>query len=191
MRIDNPTLKHPAGRIVPALLKSSIITAAVSRVEFTLPQDFTFFILHIRNVRLSADDNGMNLRVSTDGGVSFASGASDYAWNGFRNGTGGVVNVQDSADTEISLVGGTPVIGNATGEGFNAIVYMLNPGQDNNSRFMTNASSSWNAGGASGGNLNNSEIGGRYAQNGTVNAISVGTNTVNLVSGQFDLYGIK
>jgi hypothetical protein len=189
MRIDNPSLPTQGGDMVPMLLSSTRVTTPVSRVQLSLPTGFTFFIIFIRDLRMDVDDNGINLRFTLNGVPQ--SGASDYAWAGFRNGTGGVINVQDSADTEITLVGGATVIGNDPGQGFNSIVYFLNP--ENGElieRPHVNAMSSWVSGAAT-DNLNNSEISGRAAFNGVVDGVSIGTNTVNMVSGFFELYGVR
>lgn len=76
---------------------------------------YSVYELEFRNLKPSADGMDLHIRTSTDGGSTYDSGTSDYAWSG--NGTVGttVTDGSDAADTGIRL---SPIgsLGNAASE---------------------------------------------------------------------------
>jgi len=93
---------------------------ATGKVDFVLPiATYNLFRLVAYNVRPATNGVEGYIRLSTDGGVTFATGVSDYYWELQSVGAG----ITDAADSEIQLTetATTNTIGNAVNAG---IAYM-------------------------------------------------------------------
>lgn len=101
-----------------SLLTNSGTVSASSSADIDLnhsiaPWPISKTIIVIRGYEATNDNTAMDMRVSTDGGSTFPSGASDYEWTRISGGGGAVANVSDEDDSEISMI---PGIGNASFE---------------------------------------------------------------------------
>lgn len=100
----------------PVLLQTVDVTglagAALTAFNNTLYSEYS---VKFHNFKPATDGVGLHLRVSTNGGVSYRDGASDYAWgvNGITAG-GTAFDQSDAADAQIVITSG--LLGNASGE---------------------------------------------------------------------------
>lgn len=80
--VDNSIAAIPEPGMV--LLSSADISSAVAAVDIVLPGAYDEYIVEVLNIVPSTDDAYLRLRTSTDGGATFDSGGSDYAylWRG-------------------------------------------------------------------------------------------------------------
>ena len=79
----------------------------------------------------ATNDSALHMRTSSDGGSTYDSGASHYAWS-FEGNEAPTNNLAtgDSADTQIVLTAGATVtegVGNDTGESLNGTITLYNP----------------------------------------------------------------
>lgn len=71
--------------------------------DHTLSSAYALHIFDFINIIPASDSRIFGMRTSTDGGSSFATGASAYSWEGFYQGGSNPVSVADSADDRIQL----------------------------------------------------------------------------------------
>jgi hypothetical protein len=64
----------------PVSLVRSQTSSAVAQIDFVLPAGFSDFQIRIADLRPATDGASLVLRTSTDGGATFAAGASDYRY---------------------------------------------------------------------------------------------------------------
>lgn len=113
------------------LTSGSVSSAAQLDVVLTNFTGYRAILFVLTNFLPANDDVELRMRTSTDGGSSFASGASDYAWQVAINtaGVGGAFQ-GDGADSFISLVGIPSAgngVGNASAEGINSEILLWKP----------------------------------------------------------------
>ncbi|MGH6931451.1 MAG: hypothetical protein ACREEE_03345 [Dongiaceae bacterium] len=91
--------------------------------------DFEDFEFIISDLQPTTDAVHLWLRTSSNGGVSYDSGASDYAWTNMYHNPGVVSGDNDQADAQISLTGNsaTTSTSNVAGETYNAVITILSP----------------------------------------------------------------
>lgn len=96
------------------------------QIDFTnLNDTYDQYALQLIDIVPVTDDADLWLRVSTDGGSTFLSGASDYAWMRFHHNIEfGAATAIDAADAQIVV---TQDIGNAAGEGLCGTIRIMNP----------------------------------------------------------------
>jgi len=104
--------------------------AGVATLELSMPAGRVAFLLLLDGLAPDTDGVSLFARLSNDGGVSFLSGASDYAWNGLGKltGAGSPSSEEDSADSEIHLNVFGDLFGNAAGEKGAGEILIINPG---------------------------------------------------------------
>lgn len=100
-------------------------------VEFTgLSSSYFMYMVVIDQLVPANDDVGLWMRTSTNGGSSYDSGSTDYAWSMFMLAADGSPSPNpqgDDSDSEISVCGFIPGIGNAANESCMVIVNIFNP----------------------------------------------------------------
>jgi len=94
-------------------------------IDFTLPGTFDEYELHILNAIPATDAVDANLQTSNDGGSTFDSGASDYVWQVLQGFLTAALGDNSTGDTKIVM--NIQPIGNASDEGFSAIVRIIRP----------------------------------------------------------------
>jgi len=113
--LDTSTTKYPTNNLVKTYVDTQIgnaptlistATASTSAtIDFTLPSGYKSFEIRVISLIPSTDNVGMWIRVSTDGGATFAAGASDYVYQrNIQNGTT-AAPVLSSPDTKIVTLG--------------------------------------------------------------------------------------
>lgn len=157
-------------------------------MDFVLPSGFQFYEVFIRFVKPSTAGTDITLRMSTDGGVTFAAAASDYAWVLYGGDTTtGALNQIDAADNEITLNQVTNGLGNSAVQTYNARILIMNAfGRSMYPCIMGSTSNVGNT------NLQTfAFISGTYKFVSNINAIRFLMLAGNISSGDFTLYGIR
>mgnify|MGYP003132114491 CR=1 FL=1 len=80
------------------------------------------YLIQLEAICPTTDSNWLAMRVSTDGGSSYLSGASDYFWANLFN------SINDAADSEIEINGSTNRWGNDAGNQSLISIDLINPG---------------------------------------------------------------
>jgi hypothetical protein len=205
MRIDNPTLPHknhgnlslaenlPVTTVVrdnPRVRISSADLTGVTTADFTLPSGFHFYEFIIRGLVPVTGGADLGLQVSTDGGSTFASGASDYAYALFGGDTttSGLSQI-DAANSFILLNQTTNGLGTTGTQVYCGRVLVCNA--YGNRMFPMIHCYSSNAG--STGLQTYASVAGNYqtAGNAAINAIRFLLNSGNFERGFIHLYGIR
>lgn len=183
-RADGTALVSNVGALV---FISAQTASASATIEFTSGIDSTFdeYELHILNAIPASDGVLPVLLTSTDGGVGFDSGASDYKWQVMR-GTSAVETAEsDAADADINLTG-TQTQGNATGEFFNSVIRIIRPSEATFTHLVWTIYNTFTSGVLGTGN----GVGVRLASE-DVNALQFKYTSGNIASGLYALYGVK
>jgi len=113
----------------------TVTASASSSMDFTSNIDSTFklYRLDLIDIILADEPRDIFLRTSTDGGSIFDFGASDYGFVKISRDSDG--NTRDgasaSASARIGLNNGINRLGLASGEAFNARIYIWNPAGTN------------------------------------------------------------
>lgn len=112
-------------------LIATVTASASSAVTFTgLSADYDTYWITFQGIQPTDDDQIMYLRTSSDNGISYDSGASDYAWSSSGVSDGGTFDQEGSAaDTQISLAGdqASEELGNGTNETLSGNLTIYNP----------------------------------------------------------------
>lgn len=169
---------------------SSSTASASTSIDFTgLSDTYHMYIVEISDMQPGTDGSIMWLRTSTDNGVSFDSGISDYTWNNIGcDNDGSLKDGADSADSQIEILGRTnDPLGAATNETHSQTVWIFDP---------SNASSYTRAIGIGefvrdNGNAWLMVSGGQREENAAVDAIRFIMDSGTIASGVFTLYGAK
>ena len=179
-----PTWAASAG--VGSMIYISTGTAAGSAtIDFTgLTNAYSAYLIMIDKVNSSTDAVTLTFRTSTNNGVAYDAGASDYRWDNLFISQNSVAGQYSEADTSITLSGGSH-ISNVANEVYSANVWIFNPSAAGFTRIVTQASylsatpsSSTCAGG------------GTRVSVTPVNAVRFLMSAGNIAAGTFKLYGI-
>lgn len=133
-------LNYSMATAAPDGLLSISSPSAASQVDLSLPVGFRNYEL-LYDLTVSSDNTQLILRVSTDGGATFKSGATDYGY---------AFNVVIDPNTNTPLAGaGTAInitsnIGSSAGEGVAGRVTIYNPNASGSYKFVTFQSASLN-----------------------------------------------
>jgi hypothetical protein len=109
------------------VLVSTVEASNSATIDITFtPSDADTFVVRLEGIKNATDLQPLTIRLSTDGGSSFAS--ANYQWQNIVA-VGGVVNVQRStSDAEMQLQSGDPVYpGNDATSSINGLVTIHNP----------------------------------------------------------------
>ncbi len=185
---DGTTLDAIAARV---LLETQTASNSAS-IDFDSGVNFSTYKkyeIELIDVVIATDNAELFVRTSTDGGSTYDSGASDYAWGYYRvlTGTTPLVN-GDSADSKINITydpGSGVGWGNAAGEAFNGEFSLWNPSGTNKTIINFVVSGIRNT-----GNLMNLTGAGSRQSAANVDGIQFLMSSGNIVSGTFKIYGI-
>lgn len=173
------------------LATSGIIAGAgVSSVDFGstyLTSDFDAYMVEIIGASPASDGVSLLMRVSTDGGSTFvSSGSYDYASVG-RTAGAAALDQSGTSGTSI-LLSVNNGLGNATGEGFGATVFIRDPLKNISSQYTL---IDWRLSGLSSAPDPYFLDGmGVYSATTTVNGIRFLMSSGNILRGRFNLYGL-
>ena len=124
-------LSTVAGGSLELIEKQTV--SGVSQIDFTSIKETEYDVHFVQLISMETTSTGhpqnskMQLRFSNDGGSTFESGASDYAWaNQYSKTSGGVAESKDTADTSIEF---TPRCN--SGEPTSAYMYLYQLGNSN------------------------------------------------------------
>lgn len=168
---------------------SSSTASASASIDFTgLSSTYHMYIVEITDMQPATDGTIMYMRTSTDNGVSFDSGVSDYSWNNIGvDNDSSLKDGADTADSQIEILGRTnDLIGGNTNETHSQTVWIFDPSATAYTRvmgigeFIRTNNDTWLM--ISGGQRLNTTA---------VDAIQFLMNTGNISSGIFTLYGVK
>jgi len=167
----------------------TVTVTGQASIEMYLTGTYKMYRLHIDNLVSVADDAQLWMRFSTDAGVTFLSGASDYAWN-VQGGTQTATTFEgDVADAKLILGRSIApaLMGTGTAESFNSIINIHNANQTtkavcvSDDMVMLDSDSLIVGLGVRGGLIANID---------EVDAIQIRTDTGNLSTGRITLYGL-
>ena len=134
----------------------------------------------------ATDNSDLYMRTSTNAGVSYDAGASDYDYGGLSVDADASINLVaygNDATTEIKLITSA---GNDTGESSSVVLYLFNPAAATFTKVKWEAVAELNSGAVS----MVSAIGRRVSA-ADVDAIRFLMSSGNITSGTFTLYGLK
>ena len=175
-----------------ALVKIGTATASTSAsISFTgLSSTYFLYILRYNDLSPDTDATTLLFRTSTNNGVSYDSGVSDYAWSmndltetGFA---GGTRDQSDSSITILGVSGSSDEMGSGANETGSGTIYIYNPSAAkytfiNGEGFFFNEASE---------NIC-AYVGGYRLSAADVDAIQLLMDVGNIASGTFVLYGVK
>ena len=168
-------------------LSSSSASNSTS-VDITLDTaTYDRFLILIKGYQPVTNATQLNCRLSNDGGSSFRSGASDYAWtvHGERGGTAS--GISDNADSEISLT--TTDVSNVAAKSLSTSIWISSASS------TANRTNLWfnNAGysGSDDAKVHTEGSGGLIVATEDNDAIRFLSSSGNITAGTFILYGIK
>jgi len=168
----------------PVLISSATASSSAT-IDFTLPNGYNSFEIKCIGLIPVTDNVGFWVRVSTDGGSTFAAGASDYIYQRyFQNGSTSVPSLS-AADSKIMFLGSA--IGNGTGRYFNAVVRVWNNQSSSQHKNITGEFNTYRSDSVYSIGI----INGVYQANTAINAIRILLSSGNISSGYFELWGYK
>lgn len=168
----------------PTLISSATASNSAT-IDFTLPNGYNSFEIKCIGLIPVTDNVGFWVRVSTDGGSTFVSGASDYAYQRyFQNGSTSVPSLS-AADSKIIFLGSA--IGNGTGRYFNAVVRVWNNQSSSQHKNITGEFNTYRSDSVYSIGI----INGVYQSNTAINAIRILLSSGNISTGYFELWGYK
>lgn len=173
----------------PAKIRLETQTASsASSVDFTtgINASFDRYVIEVTDVVPANDIVELWLRVSTDGGSSWKSGASDYAYHNNIFDSGGTNNKDSSSGDSKIILSGNISHGSAAGEGGTNTVKFSNPANGSlqqlfqwDSSFVVND-----------GDIASVRGAGAYSTAEAINGIRFLFGSGNIESGTFSLYGV-
>ena len=101
----------------------------VSSIDIVLPSGYDLYVIELLGITCASDSGALYLRTSTDGGTTFDDTAgTDYFWQALEAASTSVNGAKGDFDGKIQLHRSTAVLGNDTGEHFNATLKIRKPG---------------------------------------------------------------
>lgn len=177
----------PAAPAGLTLLQAQIISSPVAAVDFVTGLDSTYdnYVLLISDLIPATDAINLFLRVSEDGGGTFKSGASDYAWNANGVGDGGASTAGSTGDTGIRLNHGN-TLSNSRAYGGEVLIHSPS-GAALHKLFTSRGSYEF-----SGGTMAHFVGGGVFKlDTNAINGIRILSSSGNISSGKLALYGVR
>ncbi len=167
------------------------VTASTSAsVEFTdLSPNFCMFMIVLKNIAPDTDEVSLIMRTSSNNGVSYDSGASQYEWGNLV----GLFQPQfqlsgEEGDTEIHITGThlDGLIGNGANQNLSGFIYIYDPLSTEFTRLTSTGTltSGFNDAGIA------YSAGGTRLSAALVNAVQFSMSSGNIASGTFALYGL-
>ena len=172
----------PSGRVLLATLTAS----SSSALEFTAT-DATKYMGYefvISNLYNATDGALLNFRMSTNGGSSYLSGASDYKWSIVFQNDGGAGREVSNSDSDIQLCA-AGIENDATNAGYNGTSIVYSPDATNETMIVGNAGYYSTSSGQHVGTFQ-----GFTTSSSAVDAFQWYMSTGNITSGTIHVYGI-
>jgi len=144
-------------------------------MDFEMTGGYEEYHIHVYDAIPSTDSVVARLRTSSDGGVTFDSGATDYTWD--KNGS------LDADDTGIAISGS---VGSGANEGLSTLIKIFRPSETNYT-LITAAGHFVNISGY----ITQSTTDGKRKQNAAVTHIQLLFSSGNVATGLFVLKGIR
>lgn len=167
------------------VLISTATASTTATIDFTLSSSYKSFEIRCISVVPSTDNVGMWIRISTDGGSTFLSGASDYAYQrSILSGTT-YTGTLTATDSKIAVVDAG--VGTGTGRYCNTIISVFEPSISSMYKNIAAKQYVYRSDAA----YQIREINGVYLSNTAVNAIRILMSSGNIASGTFELWGYK
>lgn len=174
------------------LVKIGTATASTSAsITFTgLSSTYHLYILRFSNLQPDTDSTTLIFRTSTNNGISYDSGASDYAWSLWQaNESGDGSGDADQADSSITIAGvaaSSDELGTGSNELADGWIYIFNPSATNYTHVFSSTTYFNEA-----TQLILNQSSGHRASAADVDAIQVLMDSGNLSTGDFVLYGVS
>jgi hypothetical protein len=170
-----------------------IVTSAASNsasIEFTsthITSTYNNYVIVLRSIVAGTNLAVPWLRISTDGGSTWKSGAGNYLWatTGLSS-SAGSLNGASAGDTEYQIIG-TQQLGTDAGEMLNAWIVMYDPLNTSSKTCFQTSTSYLNVSSA----LMQQDSCGNYNTVGATNGVQLLMSSGNIASGQVTLYGVK
>lgn len=175
--------------VLPVKIESQDASSSTN-IDFDLPAGYRRYWIEYDNVVPATDGAELNLRMSTDGGSSFASGASDYSWSAVRASASAAAGDGDASDSEITLThaaGGTGIENTASDGGASGDVKIINPASTSNYKHVYGTCSMWRTD----GDMSPIVTAGAYKSATAVDAVRFLMSSGNIASGTFTLWASK
>lgn len=171
------------------ILLDSQVASSVGSIDFTRDIDskHTEYVVKAYSVVPATDGSNLVMRVSTDGGSTFVTGATSYSYavGGLAEDSGTLISRISAGDKQIDL--GVRGVGSTAGEGANFDVSIYDPSNAAIQTIIKSDASiilpapligvSWGAG--------------RYEATTAVNALSLFFATGDIASGEFRLFAVR
>lgn len=168
------------------LLETQTASASAT-IDFTTGIDgtYTTYAILVESLVPATDSTALHIRTSTDGGVNYDAGGTDYRQH-ISILADNVGTYQSSVSTGQAQIIAIDSVGSAAGEGASGIVYLHNPSNLTQETLLT-INFNWVTGA---GNTRGSSGITRRASAADVDAIRFIMSSGNITSGTFKLYGI-
>lgn len=167
-------------------IKLATATASASAtIDFTgLTSAYVAYKLVLSHLLPATDNVALWIRTSTNNGVSYDAGASDYRYAvGIVNSSGTNTGAGSTGAAQMVLL---DTQGNATGEVLSGVAYLFNPSAAKYGQLA------WVINGTDTSSGGRSTYGGGTRQTAAdIDAIRIMYSSGNIASGQFDLYGLS
>jgi hypothetical protein len=179
----------------PLVLLSTANASSSATIDITSNIDSTFktYLVRIRNLLPATNAVTFHSRITTDGGSTWKSGASDYICGEYHVLGTGAAGGTGSTGTSLKLISGAnsgSQLSNVSGRVGFFDIFLLDP--SNSSNFFTiSGSGMYQCADTATYILNACFFGGRYATAGAINGIRFYMSSGNISAGQFDLYGVR
>lgn len=158
-------------------------------VNLTTGIDSTYetYMICFNNVVPVTDSVIPEVRTSTDGGSSFDSTGGDYRYAGWRMSDGGYSSFSSTSADSIEFIDSGVDVGSASGEAWNAVLYLYHPSNASVYTYISFTSSHMAAGA---GQATWAAGAGVRLSNADVDAIQLLFSSGNVESGEINLYGL-
>ncbi len=182
-------IKQAIAKLGGDLILSQTASASAT-IEFTsahITSTYDTYMLVIEHARPATDNVQMWFRVSTDGGSTWKSGASDYEYSstGWHSNTGSAVSGKDIADSEIAI--SHSELTNVAADALSGVYYLHSP-SNTATHTRTSGTCVWRNKSNSRGSV--ALHGGVYLAVTAVNGLQILMSAGNITSGRFTLYGM-
>lgn len=170
-------------------LISSATASTSSEITFTgLSSTYDTYVVVINDLQPVTDGSILYLRTSTNAGVSYDSGASDYAWASYGVNDGAKDSEGSSGDDHISLAGdqSSEELGNQATETLAGMLWIYDPSGTQYTKVFFD----WNYTDLVDDQNSVTGMGARLSA-ADVDAIQFTMDSGNISSGNFRLYGLR
>jgi len=166
---------------------ATVTAAASASVEFTALIDATYntYLFVFENILPSELNDYFQLQTSSDGGVSYDSGATDYSYTVGR--AHAAITVAAEGNNGISYIRLSYRLGTGTDQTYNGLMYLHNPSNAVNFTSITSSALSRNAPNTFTSRLFTS---GDRRTGAAVDALKFFMSTGNIASGTIKMYGM-